>query len=149
MPIEKNVVPIQEELGWILAALLLWYNHLYWRVSTILYGYIYMIAIILGFWIHGDFTIHNDLPLVASFFFDGWPSRYLQEKGQPLPKFGEWDVNNPASAEGFTVIFNKARNEKKMGGKPESPAKDFTQLKRGAVLGKPQSVSFFLIMLIP
>ncbi|XP_027337654.1 protein NOI4-like [Abrus precatorius] len=36
-----------------------------------------------------------------------------QEKGRPLPKFGEWDVNNPASAEGFTVIFNKARDEKK------------------------------------
>ncbi|KAG6533708.1 hypothetical protein ZIOFF_007583 [Zingiber officinale] len=38
------------------------------------------------------------------------------DKGQPLPKFGEWDVNNPASAEGFTVIFNKARDEKKTGG---------------------------------
>ncbi|XP_074578949.1 protein NOI4-like [Curcuma longa] len=37
------------------------------------------------------------------------------DKGQPLPKFGEWDVNNPASAEGFTVIFNKARDEKKTG----------------------------------
>lgn len=36
-----------------------------------------------------------------------------QERGRPLPKFGEWDVNNPASAEGFTVIFNKARDEKK------------------------------------
>ncbi|KAK7265596.1 hypothetical protein RJT34_33218 [Clitoria ternatea] len=36
-----------------------------------------------------------------------------QEKGRALPKFGEWDVNNPASAEGFTVIFNKARDEKK------------------------------------
>ncbi|KAI3927670.1 hypothetical protein MKW98_014897 [Papaver atlanticum] len=36
-----------------------------------------------------------------------------QDKGRPLPKFGEWDVNNPASAEGFTVIFNKARNDKK------------------------------------
>ncbi|XP_038683992.1 protein NOI4-like isoform X2 [Tripterygium wilfordii] len=35
------------------------------------------------------------------------------DRGLPLPKFGEWDVNNPASAEGFTVIFNKARNEKK------------------------------------
>ncbi|KAG8059575.1 hypothetical protein GUJ93_ZPchr0002g26545 [Zizania palustris] len=33
--------------------------------------------------------------------------------GRPLPKFGEWDVNNPASADGFTVIFSKARNEKK------------------------------------
>lgn len=46
-----------------------------------------------------------------------------EEKGQPLPKFGEWDVNDPASAEGFTVIFNKARDEKKTGGKPESPGK--------------------------
>ncbi|KAM3751888.1 hypothetical protein ACB098_04G145600 [Castanea mollissima] len=36
-----------------------------------------------------------------------------QDKVRPLPKFGEWDVNNPASAEGFTVIFNNARDEKK------------------------------------
>ncbi|KAJ7956113.1 RPM1-interacting protein 4-like [Quillaja saponaria] len=39
-----------------------------------------------------------------------------QDKGRPLPKFGEWDVSNPASAEGFTVIFNKARDEKKTSG---------------------------------
>ncbi|KAL0331911.1 UNVERIFIED_CONTAM: protein NOI4 [Sesamum calycinum] len=38
------------------------------------------------------------------------------EKGRPLPKFGEWDVNNPASADGFTVIFAKARDEKKANG---------------------------------
>lgn len=37
------------------------------------------------------------------------------EKGRPLPKFGEWDVNNPASADGFTVIFAKARDEKAKG----------------------------------
>ncbi|KMT12989.1 hypothetical protein BVRB_4g090660 [Beta vulgaris subsp. vulgaris] len=47
----------------------------------------------------------------------------MTDKGRPLPKFGEWDVNDPASAEGFTVIFNKARDEKKTGGKPESPGK--------------------------
>lgn len=35
-----------------------------------------------------------------------------QVGGRPLPKFGEWDVNDPASAEGFTVIFGKARDEK-------------------------------------
>ncbi|OMO81494.1 Pathogenic type III effector avirulence factor Avr cleavage site [Corchorus olitorius] len=34
----------------------------------------------------------------------------------PLPKFGEWDVNDPASAEGFTAIFNIARDEKRTGG---------------------------------
>jgi len=39
-----------------------------------------------------------------------------ENNGRPLPKFGEWDVNDPASAEGFTVIFNKARDEKKTGG---------------------------------
>lgn len=46
-----------------------------------------------------------------------------QDTDRPLPKFGEWDVNDPASAEGYTVIFNKARDEKKTGGKPDSPAK--------------------------
>nr|XP_043628693.1 protein NOI4-like [Erigeron canadensis] len=45
-----------------------------------------------------------------------------EEKGRPLPKFGDWDVNDPASAEGFTVIFNKARDEKKTGGNTDSPS---------------------------
>ncbi|KAG6747144.1 hypothetical protein NC652_035179 [Populus alba x Populus x berolinensis] len=43
----------------------------------------------------------------------------MASQGRPLPKFGEWDVNNPASAEGFTVIFNKARDEKKTKNSPE------------------------------
>ncbi|XP_018833254.1 protein NOI4-like [Juglans regia] len=60
----------------------------------------------------------------------------MARSGGPLPKFGEWDVNNPASAEGFTVIFNKARNEKKTGGKVDSPPKDDSKYKHGAVLGK-------------
>ncbi|KAK9138330.1 hypothetical protein Sjap_008924 [Stephania japonica] len=30
-----------------------------------------------------------------------------------LPKFGDWDETNPASADGFTHVFNKVRNEKK------------------------------------
>ncbi|KAF9669648.1 hypothetical protein SADUNF_Sadunf14G0129100 [Salix dunnii] len=69
----------------------------------------------------------------------------MAEKDQPLPKFGEWDVNDPASAEGFTVIFNKARNEKKTGGKPDSPAKDSSSYKPGATatLGKPQTTYCF------
>ncbi|CAG7883114.1 unnamed protein product [Brassica rapa] len=66
-------------------------------------------------------------------------SRTVIDKGRPLPKFGEWDVNDPSSAEGFTVIFNKARNEKKGGGVSDSPRKDehagFN--KNGHVLGKP------------
>ena len=73
-----------------------------------------------------------------------------QDKGRPLPKFGEWDVNDPASAEGFTVIFNKARDEKKTGGKPGSPGKSTEgHAKSGGGGGggdpsKPQPVSFFL-----
>ncbi|XP_057983094.1 protein NOI4 [Malania oleifera] len=43
-------------------------------------------------------------------------SSMASDKGRALPKFGEWDVNNPASAEGFTVIFSKARDEKKSAG---------------------------------
>ncbi|XP_073103266.1 protein NOI4 isoform X2 [Elaeis guineensis] len=64
----------------------------------------------------------------------------LSDKGQPLPKFGEWDVNDPASAEGFTVIFNKARDEKKTGGSargPDSPGKEETAFKHGPYAPKP------------
>ncbi|KAK4492908.1 hypothetical protein RD792_000235 [Penstemon davidsonii] len=69
-----------------------------------------------------------------------------QERGPPLPKFGEWNVNDPASAEGYTVIFNKARNEKRTGGKSESPPKVDSAYKRGstATLGKPQSATWVL-----
>ncbi|KAF5746177.1 RPM1-interacting protein 4-like [Tripterygium wilfordii] len=63
----------------------------------------------------------------------------MADKGRSLPKFGEWDVNDPASAEGFTVIFNKVRNEKKTGGKPDSPARNDPPLKNEGVLEKPQS----------
>ncbi|GAA0184906.1 hypothetical protein LIER_32194 [Lithospermum erythrorhizon] len=65
--------------------------------------------------------------------------RMYLEKGRPLPKFGEWDVNDPASAEGFTVIFNKARDEKKTGGKPESPPNANPNTKQGAPPVKQQS----------
>lgn len=29
-----------------------------------------------------------------------------------VPKFGEWDEKDPRLAEGFTVIFNKVKEEK-------------------------------------
>jgi len=56
-----------------------------------------------------------------------------------LPKYGEWDVNDSASAEGLTVIFNNAWNEKKTGGKIESPPMVDSKYKHEAVLGKPHS----------
>ncbi|XP_058112672.1 protein NOI4-like isoform X2 [Magnolia sinica] len=72
--------------------------------------------------------------------------RRVKDKGRPLPKFGEWDVNDPASAEGFTVIFNKARDERKTGGNtrgPESPGKDDTSFKQGGYTQKPNTKKWF------
>ena len=48
-------------------------------------------------------------------------------------------MNDPSSAEGFTVIFNKARNEKKGGGVSDLPGKDehAGYNKNDHVLGKP------------
>ncbi|KAL9271557.1 NOI4-like protein [Drosera capensis] len=64
----------------------------------------------------------------------------MTDKGRPLPKFGDWDENDPASAEGFTVIFNKARNEKKTGNKPdESPGKYGSNPKQGRGLSHSKS----------
>lgn len=37
------------------------------------------------------------------------------DKGAAVPKFGEWDVSNPESADGFTHIFNKVREERQGG----------------------------------
>ena len=34
-------------------------------------------------------------------------------RGRQLPKFGEWDASSPGVAQGFTVIFNNARDDKK------------------------------------
>ncbi|MBA0561588.1 hypothetical protein Golob_018403, partial [Gossypium lobatum] len=69
------------------------------------------------------------------------------DQGRPLPKFGEWDVNDPASAEGFTVIFNKARDEKKTGGKPESLEKPDTHACSNVVIVdfSFNSVLFFIL----
>jgi len=53
-------------------------------------------------------------------------------KGAPLPNFGAWNESNPASADGYTYIFNKAREEKLTRGTtkiptipPETPPHDF------------------------
>ncbi|XP_023547760.1 RPM1-interacting protein 4-like [Cucurbita pepo subsp. pepo] len=42
-------------------------------------------------------------------------------EGTAVPKFGSWDVNNPASADGFTHIFGKVREEKMGPGTPPPP----------------------------
>ncbi|KAG8087864.1 hypothetical protein GUJ93_ZPchr0010g10382 [Zizania palustris] len=45
-------------------------------------------------------------------------------RGSAVPKFGDWD-NNPSSADGYTHIFNKVREEKHgQAGKPPGHGKD-------------------------
>lgn len=50
------------------------------------------------------------------------PGKARPDKSALLPKFGAWDVNDPASGEGYTIIFDKARDEKKTGGVARTPA---------------------------
>lgn len=59
-----------------------------------------------------------------------------------MPKFGEWDVNNPASAEGFTVIFSKAKDDKKPNTNPKGPTPPPKKTKKEADNDHPKSVYF-------
>ncbi|CAN1767497.1 RPM1-interacting protein 4 [Linum perenne] len=45
----------------------------------------------------------------------GSPNR-RPDQSSAVPKFGDWDENNPASADGYTHIFNKVREERLGGG---------------------------------
>ncbi|KAL0722358.1 hypothetical protein Bca4012_036957 [Brassica carinata] len=49
----------------------------------------------------------------AVFVLIMYQSMVVGNKGRQLPKFGEWDATNPGAAQGFTVIFNNARDDKK------------------------------------
>lgn len=39
------------------------------------------------------------------------------DKGAAIPKFGDWNENDPASADGYTHIFNAVREERNNGGR--------------------------------
>ncbi|KAL5988046.1 EH domain-containing protein 1 [Asimina triloba] len=39
----------------------------------------------------------------------------IPQKAASVPKFGSWDETDPTSGEGFTVIFNKVKEEKQIG----------------------------------
>ncbi|RVW20696.1 RPM1-interacting protein 4 [Vitis vinifera] len=43
------------------------------------------------------------------------------DKGAAVPKFGDWDENNPSSADGYTHIFNKVREERQTGAATRVP----------------------------
>ncbi|CAJ1971610.1 unnamed protein product [Sphenostylis stenocarpa] len=66
------------------------------------------------------------------------PDNALNEKGRPLPKFGEWDVNDPSSGSDFSVIFTKASNETKSGSKAQLPSKPKPQRNLQISLCKPR-----------
>lgn len=42
--------------------------------------------------------------------------RWQDDDGPAIPKFGGWDEKDPASAEAYTHIFNKAREDRHNGG---------------------------------
>lgn len=43
------------------------------------------------------------------------------DRGAALPKFGDWDAKDPLTANGYTQIFNKVREEKHQRGSGMSP----------------------------
>ncbi|KAL3690585.1 hypothetical protein R1sor_016894 [Riccia sorocarpa] len=56
----------------------------------------------------------------------GRPGNYKSEESAQkgpaaLPKFGTWNAQDPSSGDGFTVIFNQARKERKAGGPGRIP----------------------------
>uniref|UniRef100_M8BHU3 RIN4 pathogenic type III effector avirulence factor Avr cleavage site domain-containing protein n=1 Tax=Aegilops tauschii TaxID=37682 RepID=M8BHU3_AEGTA len=53
------------------------------------------------------------------------------EQGSAVPKFGDWD-SNPASADGYTHIFNKVREEKSTQAKAPGLGKDNVAYGNGA-----------------
>ena len=63
-----------------------------------------------------------------------------EEKRRPLPKFGDWDVNDPASADGFTVIFSKAKDDKRASGNGNN-----TALKQNKSYKHPSKVGSLLL----
>ena len=47
---------------------------------------------------------------------DHLPSCKMQpDRGAAVPRFGDWDENNPQSADNYTHIFNKVREERHTG----------------------------------
>ncbi|KAH9784798.1 RPM1-interacting protein 4 [Citrus sinensis] len=45
------------------------------------------------------------------------PDLEVPDKGAAVPKFGDWDENNPSSADGYTHIFNQVREERNSAGR--------------------------------
>lgn len=71
------------------------------------------------------------------------------DKGAAVPKFGDWDVSNPASADGYTHIFNKVREERQGGAghAPGTPNERPHVIRNQAGNGKAQVCLQFLFII--
>lgn len=77
----------------------------------------------------------------------------MTERSVPLPKFGEWDVNNPGAAAEFSVIFDKARHARRASRltlqdpdsplKKDMPAADTMPLTKSSAGGSPSRKTSF------
>ncbi|KAK8515797.1 hypothetical protein V6N13_139236 [Hibiscus sabdariffa] len=54
----------------------------------------------------------------------------LHRRAPSIPKFGDWDENDPASCENLKAIFESVKEEKKSPSFPTSPPQS-SQTKRG------------------
>ncbi|OIW01289.1 hypothetical protein TanjilG_10450 [Lupinus angustifolius] len=67
------------------------------------------------------------------------------DRGAAVPKFGDWNENNPAAADGYTHIFNKVREERQVaaGNAPGTPNGRSYAVKNQAANDKGQSCCFW------
>lgn len=67
------------------------------------------------------------------------------DKSAAVPKFGEWDESDPASADGYTHIFNKVREEKHVaaGNTPGTPNGRSYVIRNQPANDKAQGCCFF------
>ncbi|KAH6788225.1 hypothetical protein C2S52_007777 [Perilla frutescens var. hirtella] len=56
-----------------------------------------------------------------------------------LPKFGSWDVNNPAAAGQYSMIFDRARNEKRANPAPRLASDKPSFSSKDVSLAKPSA----------
>lgn len=63
-------------------------------------------------------TIYNIHVFIR--FVNGYINKQ-HHRAASIPKFGSWDVNDPKSGEGFTVIFDRIKEEKQNNGAIEVP----------------------------
>ncbi|CAK9168230.1 unnamed protein product [Ilex paraguariensis] len=70
------------------------------------------------------------------------------DKAAAIPRFGDWDVNNPSSADNYTDIFNRKRQEKQAeGGNSTSTVTDpsYNHMKKQSTNGNQKVCGFLLL----